>query len=297
MITSSAAEIAQRYGVTKATGRVNGSPAYRIPEVCHGSDNGNKDLAIWDGDGGSIGAKCFSRGAPTRPSSTLLASSSRTRDGVPLRQRQRCARHPQARPRQGPYRQPRKQQGSTGEAGRRRRPGENRCAGGRGEGFRRPGRLRLEELHGGALGRRNGRGGRRGLHPAQGPHRDSLARRSQRGDGRRWSKRVSWPTPPGAAALSMVDTSELPDKADAADVDGETIRELLDAAEEWTPPPTVHPSNEAMSKGAFFTRDAEGLEAALLTLRLELRSNARGGRIEVRRQDHGSQEALPSRRR
>ena len=58
----------------------------------------------------------------------------------------------------------------------------------------------------------------------------------------------------GAAALSMVDTSELPAKADAADVDGDTIRELLDAAEEWKPPPTVHPSNEALSKGAFFTR-------------------------------------------
>ena len=51
-------------------------------------------------------------------------------------------------------------------------------------------------------------------------------------------------------------------------------------------------TNKAMAKGALFTRDAEGLEAALLSLRLVLRSNVRGGRIEVRRQDHGSQEAL-----
>ena len=96
----------------------------------------------------------------------------------------------------------------------------------------------------------------------------------------------------GAASLAMVDVSDLPERADAADVDAQTIRELLDGAGEWTPPPTVHPSNEALSKGAFFTRDAEGLEAALLTLRLELRSNVRGGRIEVHRLDHGSQEAF-----
>ena len=96
----------------------------------------------------------------------------------------------------------------------------------------------------------------------------------------------------GAAALQMVDTTELPDKADAADVDGETTRELLDAAERWTPPPIVHPSNEAMAKGAFFSHDASGLAAAFLTLKLELRANARGGRIEVRRLDHGTNEAL-----
>ena len=96
----------------------------------------------------------------------------------------------------------------------------------------------------------------------------------------------------GAAALQLVDTAELPDKADAADVDAAVIKALLGAAEEWAPPPAVHVTNAAMAKGAHFTRDAEGLEAALLTLRLVLRSNVRGGRIEVRRQDHGSTEAL-----
>ena len=57
MSVINASEIAARYGVNRAR-----SGRYRIPEVCHGSANGKKDLAIWDGDGGSIGAKCHSRG-------------------------------------------------------------------------------------------------------------------------------------------------------------------------------------------------------------------------------------------
>ena len=52
----SAGEIAAHYGVNRSR-----SGRYRIHEVCHGSDNGKKDLVIWDGDGGSIGAKCHSR--------------------------------------------------------------------------------------------------------------------------------------------------------------------------------------------------------------------------------------------
>ena len=82
MITSSAAEIAQRYGVTKPNSKVNGSPAYKIPEVCHDSPNGKKDLKIWEEVTAAASARSVLAGsAPTRPSLTLLALSSRTRDG------------------------------------------------------------------------------------------------------------------------------------------------------------------------------------------------------------------------
>ena len=98
----------------------------------------------------------------------------------------------------------------------------------------------------------------------------------------------------GAASLQMVDTSELPDKADAADVDGETIRDLLAAAEEWTPPSVDTPQTQLLSEGGQFqfTRDAEGLDMALLNaVHLQIRKNARGGRMEVRRNDAGSMQA------
>ena len=292
MITSSAAEIAQRYGVTKATGRVNGSPAYRIPEVCHGSDNGNKDLAIWDGDGGSIGAKCFSRECAHQ---TIIDAL-----GVEFTYEGRQYHYGN---------------GSAAPVLRRRGPGKD-FTGNAGTNKGLLVKLDAADAPAKTVVLVEGQKAFDAFAAYGSKHYTAAHWVGGTGavDGADYSPLnarivILWPDAhdagreamvragimadaAGAASLSMVNTSELPLKADAADVDGETIHKLLDAAEEWTPPPTVHPSNEAMSKGAFFTRDAEGLEAALLTLRLELRSNARGGRIEVHRLDHGSQEAL-----
>ena len=98
----------------------------------------------------------------------------------------------------------------------------------------------------------------------------------------------------GAAMMQMVDTSELPDKADAADVDGKAIKALLGAAERWTPPSVDTPQTQLLTEGGQlqFTRDAEGLDMALLNaVHLQIRKNARGGRMEVRRNDAGSMQA------
>lgn len=55
---TSARQIASQYGVTRPTGRVKGADAFRIICPAHGGDD--KNLAIWDGDGGAIAAKCWS---------------------------------------------------------------------------------------------------------------------------------------------------------------------------------------------------------------------------------------------
>ena len=281
-----ASEIAARYGVNRSR-----SGRYRINEVCHNSDNGKKDLAIWDGEGGSIGAKCHSRGCSYQ---TILNAL-----GVEFTYEGRTHHYgngsaPVTR-RRGPGKD------LTGN------PGSNSGLLVKLDAADAPektvvvveGEKAFDALA--AYGSKNftaahwvgGTGAADGADytPLKGrvvilwpdahkEGRDAMVRAGIMADSA------------GAAALQMVDTSGLPDKADAADVDGDTIRDLLADAEDWTPPPAVDSTNKAMAKGAFFTRDAEGLEAALLSLRLVLRSNVRGGRIEVRRQDHGSQEAL-----
>ena len=286
MSVINASEIAARYGVNRAR-----SGRYRIPEVCHGSANGKKDLAIWDGDGGSIGAKCHSRGCSYQ---TILDSLDVefTYSG-------------------------RKHHYGNGSSPVTRRRGPNKDLSGN-PGSNKGLLVTLDDADApektvvlvegeksfdalAAFGSKNytaahwvgGTGVVDGadFSPLKDrvvilwPDADDAGRAAMEKAGIKAAAA-------GAAGLQMVDTSELPDKADAADVDGDTIRELLAAAEDWTPPPAVDSTNEAVAKGAHFTRDAVGLEAALLSLRLVLRSNVRGGRIEVRRQDHGSQEAL-----
>ena len=290
--TNSAAEIAQRYGVTKATGRVNGSPAYRIPKVCHSSTNTNKDLAIWDGDGGSIGAKCHSRGCEYQTILTAL--------GVEFTYEGRLYYYA------APGKEPVSRRRGVGKD-LTNNPGTNRGLLVKLDAADTPGKT-VVLVEGekafdafAAYGSKSytaahwvgGRGsvGHADYSPLR--DRDVILWPDADNDGREMMAMAAVKAKgAGAASLAMVDVSDLPERADAADVDAQTIRELLDGAGEWTPPPPVHPSNEALSKGAFFTRDAEGLEAALLTLRLELRSNVRGGRIEVHRLDHGSQEAF-----
>ena len=290
VINANAQEIAARYGVKRARGG-----RYRIPEVCHGSANGKNDLAIWDGDGGSIGVKCFSRECAYQSIIDVL--------GVEFMYKGR------------------KHHYGNGSAAdpvtRSRGPGKNMNLSDN-SGSPRGLLVKLDAADApekivvlvegekafdalAAYGSKNytaahwvgGTGAVDGADysPLNGrlvvlwPDADEAGREAM-------VKAGIVADSAGAASLQMVDTSELPDKADAADVDGATIRDLLAAAEKWTPPPIIHPSNEAMARGAAFSHDAEGLEAAFLTLRLELRANARGGRIEVRRLDHGTNESL-----
>ena len=52
--------IAARFGCKRPSGTSNGKTVFRFPCPAHGGDDPN--LAIWDGDGGSIAARCFSNG-------------------------------------------------------------------------------------------------------------------------------------------------------------------------------------------------------------------------------------------
>ena len=93
-----------------------------------------------------------------------------------------------------------------------------------------------------------------------------------------------------AKSIKMVNVSGLPDKADAADVGRATMTALLDAATDYE---ESIPGEESMGlSGAQFPRTASGLKAALLALRLTVRSNARDGSAEVRRVDFGGLAAV-----
>ena len=97
----------------------------------------------------------------------------------------------------------------------------------------------------------------------------------------------------------MIDTSQLPEKGDAADCDEQLVKDLLGAATEYEPAPAVSPSTSDIAEGARFTRDAEGLRAALGVLKLEIRRNLRSGGADVRRVDMGDRRGygFPCRRR
>ena len=56
----SAESIAAKLGSSESSGRADGSRVFRVPCPAHGGTDRN--LAIWDGDGGSLGAKCWSKG-------------------------------------------------------------------------------------------------------------------------------------------------------------------------------------------------------------------------------------------
>ena len=290
-----ASEIAARYGVNRARGG-----RFRIPEVCHGSTNRKKDLAIWDGDGGSIGAKCFSRECSYQ---TILDAL-----GVEFMYEDRKHHYGN---------------GSAAAPVTRRR--------GRGRGKEKDLENNYGTLKGllvkldaadapektvvlvegekafdalAAYGLKNYTaahwvGGVAAVDGADySPLKDRVVILWSDADeaGREAMVKAGiMAAAAGAAALQMVDTSELPDKADAADVDGDTIRKLLAAAEKWTPPSVDTPQTQLLTEGGQlqFTRDAEGLDMALLNaVRLQIRKNARGGRIEVRRTDFGAVQAI-----
>ena len=289
----SASEIATRYGVNRAR-----SGRYRIPEVCHDSTT-SKDLAIWDGDGGSIGAKCFSRGCSYQ---TILDAL-----GVEFMYEGRTHHYGN---------------GSAAAPVIRRRGrgrGKDKDLGGN-DGSPKGLLVKLDAADApekivvlvegekafdalAAYGSNNYTAAHwvGGVKVADGADYSPLKDRvvilwpdADEAGREAMVKAGIMAAAAGAVALQMVDTVELPDKADAADVDGDTIRELLDAAEKWTPPSVDTPQTQLLTEGGQlqFTRDAEGLDMALLNaVHLQIRKNARGGRIEVRRTDFGAVQA------
>ena len=58
--TASAEEVAARHGPLKQGGKVDGSPVFRIP--CPAHNGTERNLALWDGDDGGLGALCHSKG-------------------------------------------------------------------------------------------------------------------------------------------------------------------------------------------------------------------------------------------
>lgn len=89
----------------------------------------------------------------------------------------------------------------------------------------------------------------------------------------------------GAAKVRIVDVSHLPENADAADVSEQELARMLKSAEPFTPP------TESLPTG-MFERSREGTRQALNALQLDLRFDVRTGAAEVRRRDNGSYEAL-----
>ena len=93
----------------------------------------------------------------------------------------------------------------------------------------------------------------------------------------------------------MVDTSDLPEKADAADVDADLCFALLRDAVAFAPATAladIAPGALALGRGGQLQPNAAGFMTALSSLQLDLRGDSRSGIAEIRRRDHGSTEAL-----
>ena len=290
-----AGEIAARYGVTRATGHVNGSPVYKIPELCHAPDNGKRDLAIWDGDGGSIGARCHSKGCSYQ---SIL-------DALGLEFTYENRRHHDA----------------GGRAVRRRRgPGKD-LSGNTGspkglyvhldandtpdkavvlvEGEKAADALAVYESPGYTAA--YWVGGAASVHqadysPLKGrdvilwPDHDDAGHEAM-------EKAAVCCEDAGAASIRMIPfkvlaVAKVKQGGDCADLTEYEIKVLLAAAEEYEPHGPISPASATLADGLGFERHAEGWLAALAALGLELRGNVRGGDAEVRHRDHGTPQAL-----
>ena len=100
--------------------------------------------------------------------------------------------------------------------------------------------------------------------------------------------------PKGVAQLWMVDTEGQPDTADAADVDAKTIAAMLGRVALYDPPPPIaEATEEAFQQGTGgFEKHSRGLRAIFNVFLLETRVNMRGGAVEIRRRDHGTSEGV-----
>ena len=285
-----ARDIAAKYGVTRTLIHSGTTPIYRIPEVCHGSPNKKHDLAIWTEEGGSLAARCWSRGCSYQRildalgiEYTYEGRTYRSRDGSHSVQRRR-----------GPNKD------LTGNFGTNKdlllqlapldQPDKAVVLV---EGEKAYDALRALELD--RYTPAHWVGGNGGVEqadysPLEGrevvlwPDNDDPGLDNMK-------KAAIHAHHAGARTLWMIDTSQLPEKGDAADCDEQLVKDLLGAATEYEPAPAVSPSTSDIAEGARFTRDAEGLRAALGVLKLEIRRNLRSGGADVRRVDMGTVEA------
>ena len=95
-----------------------------------------------------------------------------------------------------------------------------------------------------------------------------------------------------AHSLRIVNVVRLEPGQDAADVDSCVIDDLLASSTEFQAPESTGEDTERIASGAYFTRDSLGFLAALRTLKLDIRQNSRGGSIELRRLDYGEVQAI-----
>ena len=295
MVQMVSREIAARYGVTRPNGNVNGSPVYRIPELCHAPENGKHDLAIWDGEGGSIGVRCHSRGCSTQT----------IRDALGLEFTYENRRHSDA----------------TGRSViRRRGPGKD-LTGNTGSPKGLYVTLDANDTPDKSVVLVEGEKAADALASYQSPKFTAAYWVGGTGSvaGADYSPLkgrnvVLWPDhdaagltamekagvcaqAAGAAMLRMIPmralaAANVPHGGDAADLMGLEIAALLDAAEVFTPPPAVSDVSRTLGSGASFERHAEGWLAALAALGLEIRGNVRSQVAEVRHRAHGTPEAL-----
>ena len=291
----SAKQLAERYGVTKSGGSLGGNQVYRIPEVCHGSPNGKRDLAIWDGDGGSLGAKCHSKGCSYQSIHDALGLEF-TYEG---RTHSYAKTNRTVRRRRGPGKDFDGNTGATkglyvalvndspektvvlvegekaAEALASYQPPNHTAAywvGGTGS---------VTQADYSPLARRD---------IVLWPDHHKAGREAM-------EKAAICCRAAGAASLQMIsatalDAAQVPIGGDAADLMGNKIDELLASAEEYEPAEALAGGPLTLAGGVAFERHAEGFLSALAALGLELRGNVRSGDAEVKHRHHGTAEAL-----
>ena len=281
-IVATVEELAHRFGFKKA------GKTWRGPCVAHGGKGRN--LAIWDGDGGSIGAKCHSEGCSYQ---SILDSL-----GVQFTYSGRTYHYGNGNGGLDNGRSP---------VTRRRGPNKDMT-----RNYGSPRGLLVK------LGENNSHGKEVVLVEGEKAFDAVVARDSEDYTAAHWIGGTSsvahadysplkgrhvilWPDADEAgihamsiaaakldgiaASLRIVDTSPLDTGADAADVGDADMKRLLETALDYSPPPPVSEESERIADGAQFDRLAKGLKAALSTLKLDIRQNTRGGSIELQRSD------------
>ena len=287
MTTATVQSIAASYGHPRPAGTFQGRDVFRIP--CPAHKGKDRNLALWEGDGGSLAAVCHSRGCSFQNILDALGEEftyeARTYKG-------------------------RRPDGAIYEVKRRRGPGKDfkgnfespkgllvKLAEGDAyentvtlvEGEKAFDALASYALDGYTAAHWVGGAGladQADYSPLKG--RDVILWPGNDKSGlEAMQKAAIMAEAAGATSLRMVDVAALPAKADAADVPPTGAEALLASAEEYVTPPTTSPDVKDAAEGSGFDRGvAEGLHAALLQLRLELRLNSRGGRVEMRRSDY-----------
>ena len=288
-------DIAAKYGAKVSGGTVNGSPVYKIPAVCHGSTSGNRSLKIWDGEGGSIGARCHSQDCAYQTILTALGI-----DHAYEGRRHSDAKGRIVLRRRGPGKDLTGNSGSpkglfvkladTDKAGKSIVLVEGEKAF---DAFN----VYPSEYYTGAhwVGGTGSVGSAdysplAGRHVILFPDNDAVGFTAMK-------KAAICCAHVGVASLKMIPLSalaacEVPEHGDAADLMGAEIAALLEMAEVYSPPDPMADAGGLLTEGGAVDRHAGGWLLALRSAGLELRGNTRSGQAEVRHVDHGNPEAL-----